>query len=71
MLPGTKSQGILKMAGGCGNSIAGKRPSPDGNLPSVRYLTHCSYSLQHRTYIVLLFAQKSKQNISYMKSSLH
>ena len=25
-----------------------KTPSPDGNLPSDRYLTHCSYSLQHR-----------------------
>lgn len=23
-------------------------PSPGGNLPSNRYLTHCSYSQQHR-----------------------
>lgn len=36
-------------------------PSPGGNLPSNRYLTHCSYSLQHRMVdiIVARFCEKA------------
>ena len=37
-------------------------PSPGGNLPSNRYLTHCSYSLQHRICIsiVIAFIKKAR-----------
>ena len=42
-------------SGGCGNSIAKPRLlRPGGNLPSHRYLTHCSYSQQHHFVVFIV-----------------
>lgn len=58
------------------NSIAESMmtPSPGGNLPSRRYLTHCSYSLQHHfvVFIVTLISKNASlfsTKFSYWKKS--
>ena len=43
-----------------------RSPSSGGNLPSDRYLTHSSYSLQHRfmDIIVSIFFEKASPNFA-------